>query len=61
MFNVALDSGSCSHDETPPREGQACSSEDKRERFLSPEELMRVNEALVAEPEPVASYFPLSF
>ena len=33
--------------------------EDKRERFLSPDELVRVNEALLAEPEPWRSYFPL--
>lgn len=33
--------------------------EAKRERFLTPEELIRVNEALLAEPDPWRSYFPL--
>ena len=33
--------------------------EKPRERFLSPEELLRVNDALLAEPEPWRSYFPL--
>ena len=32
--------------------------EKARERFLTPEELMRVNEALLAEPEPWRSIFP---
>lgn len=33
--------------------------EKARERFLSPDELVRVNDALLAEPEPWRSYFPL--
>lgn len=34
--------------------------EEKRERFLSPDELQRVNEALLQEPDPVwRAYFPL--
>jgi integrase len=33
--------------------------EKPRERFLSPDELARVNQALLAEPEPWRSYFPL--
>jgi len=44
-----------------PTEGIKMFREDKRERFLSPEELRRVNEALTEEPNVFwRAYFPLS-
>ena len=57
MFNAALD-WKLFHDANPAAKVKQF-KEHKRERFLSPEELIRVNEALLAEPEPWRSYFPL--
>lgn len=44
-----------------PTEGIKMFREEKRERFLSPDELRRVNEALAEEPNLFwRAYFPLS-
>ena len=59
MFNFAIDSKSKLFAGENPAARIKMFREEKRERFLSPEELVRVNEALVAEPEPWRSYFPL--
>jgi integrase len=59
MFNLARDWG---HLDTPnPAMRIKFYHEEKRDRFLSPEELRRVNEALVEEPSAYwRAYFPLS-
>jgi integrase len=59
MFNLARDWG---HLETSnPAARVKFYREEKRDRFLSPEELRRVNEALAEEPDPYwRAYFPLS-
>lgn len=59
MFNLARDWGHLK--EANPAARVKFYKEEKRDRFLSPEELRRVNEALVDEPNPLwRAYFPLS-
>lgn len=59
MFNLARDWGHL--DGTNPAARVKFYHEEKRDRFLSPEELRRVNAALVDEPNPHwRAYFPLS-
>ena len=59
MFNLARDWGHL--DGTNPATRVKFYHEEKRDRFLSPEELRRVNAALVDEPNPYwRAYFPLS-
>jgi len=58
MFNYAIDELKTFKGDNPAARIKLF-KEDKRERFLSPEELIRVNEALLAEREPWRSYFPL--
>jgi integrase len=58
MFNSALDWKVFAGDNPAARIKMF--KEDKRERFLSPDELRRVNDALLQEPSPFwRSYFPL--
>ncbi|MBF6571639.1 MAG: site-specific integrase [Candidatus Binataceae bacterium] len=60
MFNLARDWGFSSDANPATRIKQF--HEEKRDRFLSPDELMRVNEALAQEPnEYWRAYFVLSF
>ena len=58
MFNCAIDELKTFKGDNPAARVKLF-KEKPRERFLSPEELMRVNDALLAEPEPWRSYFPL--
>lgn len=58
MFNFAIDELKTFKGDNPAARVKLF-KEKPRERFLSPEELMRVNDALLAEPEPWRSYFPL--
>jgi integrase len=59
MFNSAIDDLKLFKGENPAARIKPF-REDKRERFLSPDELQRVNEALLQEPNPYwRAYFPL--
>jgi integrase len=58
MFNYAIDELKTFKGENPAAR-VTLFKEKTRERFLSPDELVRVNEALLQEPEPWRSYFPL--
>jgi integrase len=59
MFNIARDLRLCAGDNPAAR--IKLFREEKRERFLSPEEMHRVNDALAQEPnEYWRAYFPLS-
>ena len=58
MFNFAIDELKTFKGDNPAARIKLF-KEKPRERFLSPEELVRVNDALLAEPEPWRSYFPL--
>ncbi len=59
MFNLARDWGYLKSDN--PASRVKFFREEKRDRFLSPEELGRVNKALTEEPNPYwRAYFPLS-
>jgi integrase len=58
MFNMAIDLKLFAGDN--PASRIKMFKEEKRKRFLSPEELQRVNEALLQEPDPYwRAYFPL--